>query len=982
MKTVSHVCVLLVCLGLLVSPDPVLGQLFGKNKVQFREFEWQILRTDHFDVYFYEGGRVLAETVGDIAEDAYVQLTEDLDHAPSKPIPLLVYKSHADFQQTNVITEIIQEGTGGFTELFKNRVVVPFEGSYEDLRHVVTHELVHAIMFDFLYGGLLESLFARQYLFQVPLWYLEGMAEYLSEEWDTEGDRIMRDAVVHQWIPPLEYTGGYLNYKQGQAAIRYIEETYGREKIGELLHSLKNSRNLDAALENTIGLTTPKLSEKFMEHQKRIYWPEVAEREDLEDKARKLTVHEKDGSFTNMGGAISPDGDKIVFVSDRDGFSDIYLMSALDGRIIRRLLKGGRSGKYQSLSAFRSTMCWGPDSRRVAFVARAVERHVLYLMDIENGDILGEFSTDLDGMNSPSWSPDGERIVVAGLKDGFSDLYEITISDGRIRRLTEDIYDERAPIWSRDGTSLAYSSDEPWFEPMFSPIEVARTHDIFLLDVAGGERRRLTHSLANDQHPAWSPDGKQIVFVSDRSGTDDLHLLDIDRMEVSQLTHVMGGLTTPSWSLEGNRLVFSVFHKAGWDVYSLRDPLDLEPVEEPEGLHVARMFGDSIMVHTVARNWPVVADSLLEVDENPAGNSERWLSRYKLSFSPDYIGGGLQYNSAVGAGGGTQLTVSDILGNHRFYLSSNFFTSLEEMDFLSFYYYLPRRTDFGLGVFHFKNYYYGSPAMLSKPFSETTLLGDGNHLFSERNYGLIAMASRPFNRFQRVELDLTLMHVERKVYDLRYLLLYKDSENNLLPRLALVHDTSLWGALGPVNGARCYAEIRHSIQGLLGNDRQFTTGIVDLRKYVPLARDYVFAMRALGAVSAGDQAQYFYLGGGYLLRGYRDFEFRGNGAGLVSLEFRYPFIRYLALGWPLPISLGNIGGAMFLDIGSAWNHIETVRVVRSDQDGFRLDDVYASFGLSVRWRLGYFPIRMDFAWPTDFSRVDRSRFHFTLGGDF
>ncbi len=981
MKTIARLSCILVFLGCLLPLEPAQAQLFGKNKVQYENFDWQILRTDHFDVYFYEGGRILAETVGDIAEDVYVQLSEDLDHSPSKPIPVLVYKSHPDFQQTNVITEIIGEGTGGFTEIFKNRVVVPFSGSYEDLRHVVNHELVHAFMFDFLYGGLLESLFARQYLFQIPLWYMEGMAEYLSEEWDTEGDRTMRDAVVNQWIPPLEYTGGYMNYKQGQAAIRFIGETYGEEKIAEILHALKNSRSLDQALENTIGFTTPKLSEKFLEHQKRLYWPEVAKRDNLEDTARKLTDHEKDGSFSNMGGAISPDGDKIVFFSDRDGFSDVYLMSALDGKVIRRLLKGERSGKYESLSAFRSSMCWAADSRRVAFVARSVERHVLYLMDMEKGDILQEIPTDLDGMNSPTWSPDGERIAVVGLKDGFSDLYEVRLSDGRIRRMTHDIYDQRAPIWSRDGTSLAYSSDEPWFEPTRSPIEVARTHDLFLLDVVSGEKRRLTHSLANDQHPAWSPDGKRLAFISDRSGTDDLHVLDLDRMEVTQLTHVMGGLTTPSWSLEGNRLIVSAFHKAGWDIYALQDPLDLEPVEEPDGVRVARMFGDSIMVHTEAPDWPVVADSLLEMEEKPAGNSERWVSRYKLRFTPDYIGGGLQYNSAVGAGGGTQLTVSDILGNHRFYVASNFFTSLEEMDFLSFYYYLPKRIDYGVGLFHYKNYYYGSPTMLSKPYSEATLLNT-NNLFSERNYGLIMMASRPFNRFQRVELDLTLMHVERKVYDLRYLLLYKESENNLLPRLALVHDTALWGILGPVNGARCYAEIRHSIQGILGNDREFTTGVVDLRKYVPVARDYVFAMRALGAVSAGDQAQYFYIGGGYLLRGYDDFEFYGNGVGLVSLEFRYPFIRYLALGWPLPISLGNIGGAMFLDVGSAWNSIETVRVARSDQDGYRLDDVYASFGLSVRWRLGYFPIRMDFAWPTDFSHVDKNRFHFTLGGDF
>ncbi|MCK4547846.1 MAG: PD40 domain-containing protein [Candidatus Eisenbacteria sp.] len=984
MRHVFAAIAILVSLAVAGTAD---GQVFGKNKVQYREFEWQILSTDHFDIYFYEGGRVLAETVADIAEDAHVMLSRRTGHTAAKRIPILVYNCHADFQQTNVITEIISEGTGGFTEIFKNRVVIPFQGSYEDLRHVVTHELTHAFMFDQLYGGLLESIFARQYLFQVPLWFAEGLAEHMSEEWDTEADRVIRDAVVNEWIPPLEYTGGYMVYKEGQAALRFIEETYGAEKIPEILQALRDSRNMDAALERTIGVPTPKLSEKLLAHLKKVYWPQVAEREDLADKARKLTDHEKDASNINLGPAISPDGERIVFVSDRDGFSDVYLMSALDGKIIRRLLKGERSGKFQELAAFRSTMCWAPDSRRVAFVARSVERHVLYVMDSENGKILQEIPTDLDAMSSPTWSPEGDRIVVSGLRSGFSDLYEFSLGDESVTRLTHDIFDERAPVWSRDGRYVAYSSDEPWFESATSPLEVTRTHDLFLLDMTTGEKRRLTHCLANDQHPAWSPDGKYLAFVSDRSGTDDLHLLDLDRMEVRQLTRVMGGIFTPSWSLEGNRLVFSVFQKAGWDVYALRDPLDLEPVEEQEAPYVARTFGDSIMVHTAALNWPVVPDSLLDLmeeDETPVGDGERWLSRYRVSFSPDYIGGGLQYNSAVGAGGSTQLTVSDVLGNHRFFLATNFFTSFEEMDFLSFYYHLPRRTDYGFGLFHYKNYFYGSPTLLSEPLSQ----GDGNQFFSERNYGLTALASRPFNRFQRVEFDVTLMRIERKVYEFTSYygtfppLRYQEDETLLLPRIALVHDTALWGMLGAVNGARCYAEIRHSLRGILGNERKMTTGIVDLRKYVPLSRDYTFAMRALGAVSAGENAQYFYLGGGYLLRGYRDFEFRGHGVGLFSLELRYPFIRYLALGWPLPIALGNIGGAMFMDVGSAWDSIRTVRVARSGRGGFVLDDVHASFGLSVRWRFGYFPIRVDFAWPTDFSHVDENRVHFTLGGDF
>jgi len=166
-----------LCAGLVLltlAALPAGAQSFGKNKVQYRTFDWKIVSSTHFDVYYYQGGDSLALRVLDLAEKANIKLTRDMGHILSNKVPIILYLSHNDFAQTNVTTEMLDGSTGGFTELLKNRVVLPFAGSYEELRHVVVHELTHAFMFDMLYSGGLPSFITRQNIVYVPLWFAEA----------------------------------------------------------------------------------------------------------------------------------------------------------------------------------------------------------------------------------------------------------------------------------------------------------------------------------------------------------------------------------------------------------------------------------------------------------------------------------------------------------------------------------------------------------------------------------------------------------------------------------------------------------------------------------------------------------------------------------------------------------------------------------------------------------------------------------------
>lgn len=546
---------------------------FGQNKIQYKDFQWKVYRTRHFDVYFYQGEDSLVRRAGVLVEEAYEAVSRDLKHELSRRYPLILYGSHGDFEQTNVILELVEQSVGAFTEQFKNRMVVPFEGGNEQFRHVLHHELVHLFQFDLLYGGTLENLLSRGYLFRMPLWFAEGMAEYYSNPWDSEADMILRDLVMNERLIPvqeLDYYGGYVLYKEGQSFFHYLAARYGRPKVGELLRLLKVHRDIDKVLERGTGSSLEKLSEDWSRSLKKRYWPLVAEKQEPADLGKALTDHKKEGSYFNTSPSISPDGGEYVYLSDRGQYSDLYLGSAIDGRTLKRLVKGERSAGFESFHFLRNGFGWSPDGARVAFVAKSATRDRIYLVNVKSGAIEKHYQFDLDALFSPAWSPDGKRLALNGLSDGASDLYTVELASGRLTRLTADVADDKDPAWSPDGKLLAFVSDRP------SRGDSSQAYGLFLLAPDSGAIRAVRVPKAKQMEcPAWSPDGKEILFSADWGGTSNLYAVDLEDTlpdRVRQVSDLLTGAFSPSWSRDGKRLLFAGFGHYGWDVYVMKDP--------------------------------------------------------------------------------------------------------------------------------------------------------------------------------------------------------------------------------------------------------------------------------------------------------------------------------------------------------------------------------------------------------------------------
>ncbi|TET44108.1 hypothetical protein E3J62_11305 [candidate division TA06 bacterium] len=926
---------------------------FGKNKVQYKNFDWRMVKCEEFDIYFYQGEEEIVRFARQILENAYGALESDLDHEMSIRIPIIIYSSHNDFEQTNIILELIEESVGGFTELYKNRVVVPFTGSYEDFRHVLVHELTHSFHFDILFGSGAGSIFSRPlYTMEIPLWVFEGLAEFESIGWDENSDMFMRDLVINQRvisIPDLAYTGGYAVYKEGQSIYNFIAEKYGRKKIGEILHSINVSGGLEGAIKSSLGLSIKKLDEDWRRSLRKKYWPLLSDKEEIVETARQLTDHMRDGGVFNTGPALSPDGDRIAFLSDRTGRTDLYLASAIDGKILKRLVRGETSSGFESMHIGRAGLSFSPDGQRIAFVAKAGAKDRLYVVSSTSGKVERKLQFDLDGLFSPSFSPDGKRLALVGLADGFSDIYVTVIEDGSLKRLTNDRYDDRDPGWSKDAKTIVFCSDRP---DTFDSIWAFGRYAVFFMSHEGDDIIRVTQRSRLTASPQIIDDDNSILYISDFSGVKDLfYKPSADTLSV-RLTNVLGGIFNVSASSSGKRVALSAFRNGGWDIFVLKEPLELEALA-PEG-ESKFAFRDE------------------KFDENGELPEKE---RVGLVFTPDWVAGGFSYSTEYGFAGQTQIAVSDILGNHRIYLVSDLFGDILESNFYLSYWYLPRRIDFGMSIFQEKNYYLKS---LSEGMAEVLV---------ERTFGVAGVASYPMNMFNRIEAELDVFAIEDKFLvfrpgqeeEFKYPLVYV-----IFPGISYVHDTAMWGFTGPIDGSRVRLSVGTGVP-IFERSLNYFTVVADMRKYLKVERRYSFALRLVGAVSGGEDAETarYWVGGSQTLRGYDDYEFYGTKVAFLNTEFRYPFVDRLKLAFPLPLDFRSVRGALFLDVGGATDDWRAFRVGKEDEGVFKLQDLKIGFGAGVRMRISFLVLKLDAAKSTDLSDISKdTHWYFTLGSEF
>jgi hypothetical protein len=885
---------LALCLGAV--PAAAQYITFGKNKVHYRAFDWAVLRSPHCELFYYPEEAELARIALTYAEESYRHQRERFGMELEDAVPIILYSSHQDFEQTNITPLLIPEGVAGLTEGMRGRVLMPFGGSLPAFHATLRHEMVHA--FQLVAEERIRRADARHAPAAPPLWFTEGLSEHWSRAWDADGDLVLRDLVISGRLPGIDefwrYEGTFALYKLGQSVLDFVSQTYGDDKLLLFYTESGKVRRFEDLFPRVLGAEQEELSARWTQWLRRRYYPDVLTARPVTEVGRVLRHWGLDLKPTPVPDGVPGWEGRFVFLSPQSGYANLYAAPAEAGAgDARVLVKGQRSPELLSFHGFESRMDVSRDGRLI-FSAQSGERDELTVFDLRRGEVAARWGfDDLVGLRSPQWSGSGREVVFAGLgRDGSSDLYALEVETGVRQRLTSDRFHDTDPAVHPEGRWIAFVSDR-------GPAGESGARNLCLLDRQTGAITLLTRGAQWDLAPCWSPDGAQLLFVSTRDRMRDLYVIDLAGRG-ARLTRALEGLLDPRWLPSGREILATVYRDGRFETLRLpvRRPAAADSIREPVG--------------EAPRPELVLAPDTLTVRHE----------RYRSTLALDAAQGGVAVDPVLGSDEGLQVLLRDTLGDRLVFLqlgnttistrdlADNLSAGVALLD-------LRGRLNRGVSAYHHAGHYYDE---IGRPFFE-------------RRVGATGLLSYPLSRFTRLETTFGMAYA-RKEKPAAGL-----SREGVIAThyVSWIHDTSLWESTGPIDGAR-----HHLTLGLTMNLRrpgiENVLLLADARRYQRLGRHAALALRLQARASGGPDPQVFLLGGATTLRGYPWREFHGTRSVLGNAELRLPILRRFVIDPSLggPLAFPGVQGALFADLGQAWYRDRVRRWSGSYGLGFRM----------------------------------------------
>jgi hypothetical protein len=997
------------CAGMAAAQTPFYPY-YGKNNVHYDTFEWQVYTTDHFTIYYYPDISKHLERISGYAESAYQQISADLKHDLSFKVPLVLFKTHSEFEQENIDPSGADEGVGAFAEPYRDRMVLPIDDPPDQLYGLITHELTHVFQFDIIP----QSLIRRNY----PLWVGEGQAEWERAQWTPLDLMTVRDAAIADIVPKMSEVEGYGNsnsarfvpYNLGHAVFEFIEAKYGKEGIRQYMFALRKSviGGGEDAYDEAFHLKKEEFDQAFERYLKERFKP-FRDKEQPADYGRNLAPNPEKTDFADVFNiAASPSGDLIaaITINRKDGELDIVLVSAKDGSVVRNLTSGfDKDLGFDHIvfmpvaRMFYPWMSWSPKGDRLAYFVRTEKERTLIVQNVLTKKIEVRVPMKMvDSPESPAFSPDGRVVAFSALRGGIGDIYTVDLETKQVTNLTNDDFADYGPVYSPDGKYILYGA------------RVSGNYKLFRLDLDSKKKTQLTFGT-HDDSSAQFVDAHTIVFSStaiDPSTAIDAEMakngdifniwtLDLTTGELKQFTDALGGNISPVVLNEGNasRIAFITYYKGKDEIHTL---------ERKEPLHTASSADFGAPGPIIDFQAPLT-HTLVPANQRRKGTFEKMF----LEGRPP-VNVGVTSNGDVF--GGTAISFGDVLGDRQFNL---YVSSIAQYRTLQgSYVNLSRRFQWALEGLSATQFFYGQLGGLFYDPTLAPLISRSDAIATRTVRGGSALGIYPISRYRRIEVSgglqqLREQYANQSLQDLSnaYRAAATGSSQaifrngTLLPlSVAYVSETTVFREYGPLAGSTM--RIAYNVAPPLGSflSRQTLDG--DVRYYQRLASTGVLALRLRGFKSVGNFPDYTFFGGNSEMRGYDYLQFIGQNVAFANAELRFPIIE--AALTPLGV-VGGVRGVFFADMGGGWFNNQGFKFATSKAvtytpligyktdpftgailgdattglpipisgtpttiTGFRLQDGRASYGVGLETFAFGFPIHFDWAWRTLFNK--------------
>jgi hypothetical protein len=998
--TLRFPCTVLTLLALISgSAATAEAQYFGQNKVQYEKFDFKVKKTDHFDIYYYPEEEQAVDLAARMAERWYARLSRVLRHELSSRQPIILYAAHPHFQQTNALSGEIGEGTGGVTESFKRRVILPFAGGLAETDHVLGHELVHAFQYDISASEDAEGR-PTPGVAALPLWFIEGMAEYLSlGPVDANTAMWVRDASSREKMPTIDKLDDpdFFPYRYGHAFWAYVAGRWGDSAVGDMLRAAGPSGNIEEAITSVLGTDEETLTKDWHEETRKTYASLFETTRKPETFSRALMNEQTSGGNLNLAPAISPDGKRMVFLSERSRLSiDMFLADVASGKVIRQLTKTAADPHFDSLEFLASAGDWAPDNKRFVFSALSKGQPVLTVIDVDTGQRLMEHEfADIGEIFNPAWSPGGQQIAFSALKGGVLDLFLFDVTTRAVTQLTNDPFADSDPEWSPDGKQLAWVTDR--FSSDLKQLSFGN-YRIGLMDVGTRQIRPLAgFGTGRNTNPEFTADGRGMFFIATPDGIPNVYRTELSTGQTRRITNVLSGVSgitplTPALSVAAAAptVVFSVFEDDKYNIYATTD----------------KEAGSAAATTVNAQNaavLPPLSRRQSEMDvavmlQNPAQGLPAETEYPEEDYAPKLgldmvtqptVGVGVDRWGAF-AGGGIAFIWSDMLGNHQLGAMIQASNRIEDLGGAVMYLNRTHRWNWGV-IVEQTPYTTGrfAQGITNDPNFGPSFVQQETRI-TQINRGITGITQYPFSRAQRVEFSGGIRRisfdyeVESFFFSPNGVFLGRTEEDLERPdplnlgetSAALVYDTSVFGATSPILGQRYRFEYSQTAGSLL-----FSGALVDYRRYF-MARPFTLALRGMhygryGRDSEDSRISPLYIGYANLIRGYDVGSFTvdecqitatsscaqfdsliGSRMLISNIELRAPLVglfRPSAMYGGIPVEVG-----VFADAGVAWTSSSKPSFAGGDRNWSR------SVGATIRFNAFGFAVgEIDYVRPLD-----------------
>lgn len=528
-RLTSRLWILALGLLALTIASPALSQVntveFGKNRVQFKKFQWQYYQTDNFNTYFNENGMPLAKYVAQIAEKELPSIEQFVEYGLQRRGNIIIYNHFNDLEQSNIGLSLDWQTTGGITKLVNNKMIVYYNGDHNNLRLQVRQGLARILVDNVLFGDDLGEFATNQALLDLPKWLVDGYIEYVAEPWSTTLDDQLKSALL---------SGRYKNFYQfafekpnlaGHAFWYYVAEKYKKENVTYFLYLARVYRNLNSASNRIAKKKFKALLRDFMTEREELYAKDIRGRRNF-PRGTVSVVEEvrPNKDFIRFTANPAPRSQTYAVVEYVNGVNCVVLYENYINRKV--LLKNGTRNKEGEVNPNYPLLAWDPKGTRLAVMYWEKGKIKLFVYDVvaRYKRIKIELP-QFEQVQSMQFMLNENTLLLSGVRKGQSDVYVFRLNNESLDQITNDVYDDLdAGFVAFPGkTGIIYSSNRPNAQALGADTALpGGQFNIFMINNWNNndfkQYSQLTALKYGDARYPSQYNGTHFTFVSDENG--------------------------------------------------------------------------------------------------------------------------------------------------------------------------------------------------------------------------------------------------------------------------------------------------------------------------------------------------------------------------------------------------------------------------------------------------------------------------------